>query len=169
MKGGQTNEPVGGDGGADAGEGPVVSEELLLRARGDEAETRCAAYESRIAELEMQLSAAHEALDASERRRQIERALGESDTVDVETARLLTEAAVAQMDEPDVAIAVEELRRRKPFLFHAGAAPAAGRGIAMRPTGEAAIDSVELDGLAERARQSGDRRALMQYLRQRRC
>lgn len=169
MKGGQANEPLGGSGEADAGGGPGLSEELIEKARADEAEARCAVHESRIAELEAQLSAAREALDASERRRQIERALGESDTVDLETARLLTEAAVSQMDEPDVVIAVEELRRHKPFLFHAEAAPAASRGIAMRPAHEPGVADAALDGLAEEARQSGDRRALLRYLRQRRC
>lgn len=167
MKGTQGHEPLGG-GEAESAGGPALSEALLEKSRADEAEARCAEHESRIAELERQLREAREALDASERRRQIERALGESDTVDIETASLLTEAAVAQMDEPDVAIAIEELRRRKPFLFRASPAPAAPRGIAMRPAGEPGDDGAALDGLADRARQSGDRRELLRYLRQRR-
>ena len=168
MKGGQGHEPLGGSGEVDAG-GPGLSEELLERARADDAEARCLEHETRIAELEQELSATREALDASERRRQIERVLGESHTVDLETARLMTEATVAQMDEPDVVIAIEELRRRKPFLFQGDAASGAGRGIAMRPAPEQAGSDAALDGLADEARRSGDRRALLQYLRQRRC
>lgn len=168
MKGGQGHEPLGG-GEAESGHGPGLSEALLEKSRADEAEARCAEHESRIAELERQLSAARDALDASERRRQIERALGESDTVDVETASLLTEAAVSQMEAPDVAIAIEELRRRKPFLFREASPAATGRGIAMRPARETGGEEAALDGLAEQARQSGDRRALLRYLRQRRC
>ncbi len=170
MKGGQANEPLGGAGGGEGeGGGADVSAELLMQARAEEAESKCAEQEARISELEAKLVAAREATDASERRREIERALGESDTVDVETARLLTEAAVAQMDEPDVALAVDELRRRKPFLFHGEPAAAQMRGIAMRPAQEMMIGDGALDGLADEARQTGDRRVLLRYLRQRRC
>jgi len=166
MKAGQAGAPAGE---SEIGGGPGVSEELLLKARADEAEERCEAHESRIAELESELRAAREAIDASERRREIDRTLGDADTVDLETARLLTEAAVAQMDEPDVAMAVEELRRRKGFLFHVEEPAPTSRGVAMRPAPEAPTEREELDGLAERARQTGDRRLLLRYLRQRRC
>lgn len=169
MKGGQNNEPIGGGSGETSGEeqSAPVSEELLLRARAEEAESRCRAQEERIAALEAELASTREALEASERRRQIDLALSDSDAVDVEVARLLTEAAVAQMDEPDVALAVEELRARKPFLFRGGAGGVGARGPGLRPLTETGGGG-GLEGLAEEARQTGDRRALLRYLRQRR-
>ncbi|MEZ6242774.1 MAG: hypothetical protein R3B57_06995 [Phycisphaerales bacterium] len=172
MKGGNDNQPVGG------GEEPVVqdhpvSEELLERAREDEDDKKkVAELEARVAQLESELAAAHEALDASERRREIEQRLGEADAIDVETARLLTEAAVESMDAPDVALAVEDLRRRKPFLFAGGngSVASARSATALSPagafTGETGREA--LRELAEDARASGDRRALLQYLRKRR-
>ena len=65
MKGGQGHEPLGGSGEVDAG-GPGLSEELLERARADDAEARCLEHETRIAELEQELSATREALDVLE-------------------------------------------------------------------------------------------------------
>jgi hypothetical protein len=118
--------------------------------------------EVKVAELERQLATAREALDASERRRAIDLALVEADAVDLETARLLTEMAVAQMDEKDVALAVGDLRRRKPFLFRER--PSLSLGAAMGAAGEPASPA---DTARDEAR-SGDRRALLKYLRARR-
>ena len=135
---------------------------------------REATLDERITALEAQLAQAHEALDASERQRSIDLALIEADAVDVETARLLTEIAVMQMDEPDVLLAVTELKGRKPFLFRRerpaggpafgamgahGAHPALGRG------GSASA----LEDAAEAALAAGDRASLLAYLRMRRA
>jgi len=119
----------------------------------------------RIEALEDSLGRAREALDASERRREIDLALVESDALDLETARLLTEMAVTQMDEPDVKSAVAELRRDKPFLFRAArsvAVPTMGAG----EHGAAGRDA--LGDAAEAAMTSGDRASLLAYLRLRR-
>jgi hypothetical protein len=67
------------------------------------------------------------------------------------------------MAQPDVELAVEELRRSKPYLFRrraalAGAMPARSRGAGAQSTDEA----------AETAAASGDRRDLLNYLRLRR-
>ena len=129
---------------------------------------------ARISALEAQLEQAHEALDASERRRTIDLALIEADAVDVETARLLTEIAVLQMDEPDVLLAVSELRERKPFLFRRarasggpafGAMGELGAGAALGRGGAAG----GLEGAAEAALATGDRASLLAYLRMRRA
>lgn len=121
----------------------------------------------RITALEAQLSQAHEALDSSERQRSIDLALIEADAVDVETARLLTEIAVMQMDEPDVLLAVSELRERKPFLFRrprsAGVCAMGAHG-----DGERGGTSGALEDAAEAAMATGDRAALLAYLRMRR-
>jgi|GEM_PF-6794598 len=133
----------------------------------DEAEAGSASLDDRIAALEAQLRQAHEALDASERQRSIDLALVEADAVDVETARLLTEIAVTQMDEPDVALAVSELKGRKPFLFRRErplGVSAMGVGGAVGRGGLAG----ELEDAAEAALETGDRASLLAYLRMRR-
>ena len=61
-------------------------------------------------------------------------------------ARLLTEAAVETMAEPDVASAIDELRRSKPYLFRrkttqAGAMPARISSIWTRSNGFSRITS----------------------------
>src|SRR5262249_48817207 len=118
---------------------------------------------SKIDELTRTLGQAREAVDASERRRQIDLELQQSETIDIETARLLTETAVAQMKQPDIAKAVADLRKHKPFLFRPARRPAS----AMSATGKPAQVG-ELSQIAEQARQTGDKRALLKYLQARR-
>lgn len=149
---------------ADRGERQVpVSEAIRQRKRAQEAEARLAEMSERVGELERDLLTARGALDAAERSRQIDAALAEADAVDLETARLLTEMAVAQMDEPDVGLAVEELRRKKGFLFRR-----------RRSELSAATGSIASSGrhraveAAQAAAGSGDRAALLAYLRARR-
>jgi hypothetical protein len=128
--------------------GGVVAEET-----GDEM------VKVKLAETEQLLAQAREALDASERKRQIERELWQEGAVDVETAAMLTEATVAGMDKKDVRAAVGDLKRRKPFLFRTSKT-----GGVMG--GHAASDG--LGAAAAEARESGDRRALLRYLTLRR-
>jgi hypothetical protein len=127
-----------------------------------------AAPDARLEQIQRELDAtqallarAREALDASERRRSIERQLTEQGAIDLETASLLTEAAVAGMDTPDLARAVGELKRRKPFLF---------RSVPHRSVmaGEIGAEPA-LEHAAAAARESGDRGALLRYLRLRRA
>jgi molybdopterin converting factor small subunit len=120
----------------------------------------------RVAELEQTLREAREALDASERRREIDVALLREEAVDLETARMLTEAAVEQMDEPDVALAVRELRQRKAFLFRRGSANG-GAAMSGHGPGDATGASVVAEA-ASAAAATGDRGALLRYLRARR-
>jgi len=102
-------------------------------------------------------------LEAAERRQKIDQALVEADAVDLESARLLTEVAVGLMDAQDVRAVVEELRRRKPFLFRR----APGRQVgAMSPKPRHA--SAPADEAARDAAASGNRRDLLRYLRARR-
>ena len=136
-------------------------------------EDRVGALESRVSELVGTLALTREALDAAERRHQIDLALVEADAVDLETARLLTEVAVSQMDDRDVAQAVRELRQRKPFLFKGGTKPDSRpparitRHIgAMGAHAGAAVSP--LRAFANEAATTGDRGALLRYLRARR-
>ncbi|MEO1130117.1 MAG: hypothetical protein AAFX05_10495 [Planctomycetota bacterium] len=137
-------------------------EELLTADDAGVAETQ----DERVMELEQTLREAREALDASERRREIDVALLREEAVDLETARMLTEAAVGQMDEPDVALAVRELRRRKSFLFRRGPG-SPGAAMSGHGSGDVAGESV-VEEAASAAAATGDRGALLRYLRARR-
>lgn len=117
---------------------------------------------ARVAELEAALGKAREALDHAERRHAIDLELLRAGVVDMDVARLMTELAVAGMDKADVAHAVADLRRRKPFLFRRVPQP----GL-MGPLMDAG--GGERESLAREAAETGDRRTLLKYLRARRA
>ncbi|MFG0246719.1 MAG: hypothetical protein ACF8MF_11795 [Phycisphaerales bacterium JB052] len=154
------------------GEAPVethdvdVNEEVIWKARAEEAESKVEQLQAQVRELESALSRAQETIAQVERRGEIDRELTAAKAVDLETARLLTEAVVGEMDEPDIGVAVRELCERKPFLF-ATRPQGVQRGVSMSPAVQG--DGEEgLDVMAHRARSSGDRGALLRYLRARR-
>lgn len=149
----------GGGGGADGG--ATVTEEQRWRARALEAEAQVEGLRAQLAGALEDLRAAREALDASERKRQIECCLAEAGVVDVGAARLLTEAAVEGMDEPDVAMAIEDLKRTRGWLFRREGLGAGGV-MSGRP---AERWGGALEDAAEEAAVTGDRGALLRYLR----
>jgi hypothetical protein len=118
----------------------------------------------RAEEAERALKETRQQLEQTERRQRIDELLMEAETVDLESARMLTEAAVQQMDEADVQAAVEDLRQRKPHLFRQAGGSGRGAMGAKAPGGS----SERLDDVAETAAMSGDRRDLLRYLRMRR-
>lgn len=152
----------GGDGGGGEQRDPGVSAEVLWKARAEDAEDR-------LAELEASLDEARATIARVERRGEIDRELSAARALDLETARLMTEAAIEGMDEQDVALAVRDLRERKPFLFEQGvvAGGVARGGVSMSPSpgGDGACG---LGSMARSARCSGDRGDLLRYLRARR-
>lgn len=153
--------PTTGDAGPTlAGDAP--GEAAAWRSRAVAAEGHLRDLEAKLVECEKNLAATREALDAAERRRRIERELVEADAIDLESALLLTEAAVASMPDRDVALAVRDLRRRKPFLFRGGSARAPAMAGATRGGGG------DLGHAAEAARVNGDRESLLRYLRMKR-
>lgn len=131
--------------------------------RAKAAEAASTQLKTQLEEMTSTLAQTREALDASERRRGIDVELAQSEAIDIEAARLLTEAALAQTKDPDPAKAIADLKKRKPFLFRPARKPASS----MSATGKPAPHN-ELDQIAEQARQTGDKRALLQYLRARR-
>ncbi len=141
-------------------DGPPQTEETRWRQRAMQAEAAAEELRTTLESARRELSEAHEAIDACELRRAIDAALFETDTVDLETARLLTEAAVMRMPDRDVSLAVGELRRRKPFLFRA--APGA---VASAQSARASGAGDDLAGALEEASVTGDRSALLRYLR----
>lgn len=166
--------PFGGNGGgggevADVQDAPELSEALIWKARAQEAQSQLGACHDRIEALEAELARAQEKVAMTERRAMIERELTAAQAIDLETAHLLTEAAISEMDEPDVAIAVRELRARKPFLFVCEDPAHKGRGSSAMSAFERGTGSDDdLGDLAHRARSSGDRNELLRYLRARR-
>jgi hypothetical protein len=130
-----------------------VSEEVIWKARAEDAEEQVEQLSAKVAELETALGKANEMISHVERRGEIDRELTAAKAVDLETARLLTEAVIAEMDQPDVVMAVRELCDRKPFLF----------GCKRHGVGGDALGA-----MASSARSSGDRGELLRYLRARR-
>lgn len=153
-----------GSGGSGGGEGspqpqgagaPLVTDDLQWR-------RRAIAAEDRLAELEKQLEEARKSIGQAELRSRLEREAQALDAIDSETVVLLAQAALAGMDAPDAGAVLRDLKRRKPFLFRNAAQPSA-----MAPQGPSGEDAALARALEE-ARASGDRRALLQYLRMRR-
>lgn len=171
----------GGGGGGDGAGGLTAAQRLAGRMdesslpvseaeRARQAEARVRELEQQLAAVEKQLKDAREMVDAVERRHQIDLALLESDALDLETARLLTEIAVDAMDEPDVRAAIAELRRGKPFLFRNGAPPPVWPAPGAMGAAGGAIDGAgSLDSAAASALRTGNRSDLMRYLRERRA
>lgn len=158
---------------AGVGDGATVSEEVIWKARAQEAEEKLAQVEARVIELEGELAESHESVRSVERRSAIDMELIAAKAIDLETARMLTEATIGEMDSPDVGIAVRELCDRKPFLFAGrhgnGHGVHGAQGVSMGPgQAQGASGEDEMDELARHARSSGDRSELLRYLRVRR-
>lgn len=136
---------------------PATTPDIDWRLRAAQAEERLRELEDKLAGAERALGETRTALDAAERRRSIERELAGARAVDLETAVVLAEAALAAQDHPDIPRTVADLRRRKPFLFAEGTPGAMGAVPPAAPGGAR-------DAAAE-ARATGDRRALLRYLR----
>ena len=133
---------------------------------------------TRLTDLQRQLEESRQTVTALERRQKIDALLADSDAVDLDAARLLTEVAVGQMDEPDLAAAVEDLQRHKPWLFRSRppevSPPERGDSVIGNGGGGATAMGARLDDpdphhhAAAHAAATGNRRDLMDYLRQRR-
>jgi len=140
-----------------------VTEAIRYRKRAQAAEHQVGELNGQLEQLQHQLNQTQQTVTHLERRQQIDGLLADADAVDLDTARLLTERAVAQMDEPDIKLAVDDLRRTKPYLFH-HRTPSASGAMAARDDGT----ETQTQAAAERAVSSGDRRDLLNYLRLRR-
>ncbi|MEM6551708.1 MAG: hypothetical protein AAF750_06245 [Planctomycetota bacterium] len=124
------------------------------------------------ADLDHQLELLHEQLRQREaqitqleRRQQIDARLTEAHPLDLGAARLLTEAAIQQMDEPDIDTAVADLRRDKPWLFRTNGTPHA---FPFAPEADRLSEPDPADEAAAHAASTGNRRDLLTYLRLRR-
>ncbi len=159
---GVTGGGVVGTGATSAASRPSPSDLEASVSQTSDPESRIQILESEIAALKATVSQLQQTLAGTDRKRQIEKALIDNQALDLETATLLIEAAMNGPGAPDAATAVRDLRKRKPFLFHSTTT----RGSAM----SGAVN--EGDGgmvrAADEARASGDRAALLRYLKMRR-
>jgi len=128
---------------------------------------------ARLAELEAALASARGALDAAERRHSVDLALIGADAIDLEATRPLVESVLsAAPSGADPSAVVADLKRRKPFLFRQravtrGAGGGGGSGAASSAA-PASTAPAPLETAARQAASSGDRAALLRYLRARR-
>lgn len=158
--GGVDPQDGGGGGPGVVKDAPEVSEELVWKSRALDAERELEELRVRLLEAESQLEEARGSLEAERREHELEVRLHRAGVVDAETARALVVPRVESGE--GVAAVLSELRRTKPFLFGEGHG---ARGSIGGVSG-GGIDPAEV--AAEQARQSGDRRALLKYLRLRR-
>lgn len=159
-----------GEGGAPAAEAKrVVSDEINWRGRALEAEGKLSELEKALADLRTTLEQTRDALDANERRREIELAVSSAGAIDIDTALLLVQTAMKDRGPEELGAVIEEVKRSKPFLFddRRGASEGAGVGVGVM-SAEPSRGGEALASLAEEARATGDRRALLRYLQARR-
>ncbi|HEX8877278.1 MAG TPA: hypothetical protein VF777_11045 [Phycisphaerales bacterium] len=170
-------DEMGGPGGepGEGGGSPAVeakktpSEEINWRGRALEAEGKLSELEKALADLRSTLEQTRDALDANERRREIELAASGAGAIDVETAVMLIETAMKDRAPEELSTVIEQVKRSKPFLFEERHVPA-GAGLASSGvmSSEPSRGGEALAALAEEARASGDRRSLLRYLAARR-
>ncbi len=124
------------------------------------------ALRQRVALLESELAAARQSAAQATHLRQLEAALTEAQTIDLEAARLLAQSVLeAGGSDLTIPAAVAELQRRRPWLFKTG--PARPTAQAMPPRH---LEAEAAPAAAARpAAQSGQRRDLLHYLRLRRA
>ncbi len=143
-----------------------VSEAKKYRKRAQAAEKILEDFKVELAEKNEALRKQRQTITDMRRQRLIDELLVDSEAIDLETTRLLTEMALSEMEEPDVEQAISQLRLRKPFLFRQTARNAA----ALSPKAENDQTSLarSMEHAAAEAHSSGNRMALLRYLRLRR-
>lgn len=134
---------------------------------------RAQAAEKILEDLKLELTEKNQRLQENEQlinemvyRQQIDELLVDSQTIDLDATRLLTEMALTEMEEPDIEQAVADLRNRKPLLFRATQTVAASlgpKGQTLEPQQPRSIEQA-----ATEAHSTGSRTSLMRYLRLRR-
>lgn len=131
-------------------------------ARARRAERQAAALESELATLRNQLEHSRADLAEQSRSHELDLALSAAGAIDYDTARLLADRTSRESPETSPRECVAQLVRKKPFLFR----PAPSRHSAMSARSDDSHGP--LLSAAERAAATGDRAALLDYLRARR-
>ncbi len=146
-----------------------VSEAIRYRKRAQAAEQQLEQSAEQLRDLETALDEARQTVTHLERRQRVDALLAEAGAIDLDVARMLTEAAVEVMDDADVESAVDDLRRDKPYLFRKsrtnGHGAPAGHAMSAHVRDDASDDT---DVALNEAATTGNRQALLRYLRLRR-
>jgi hypothetical protein len=159
---GQDVQSGNGNGSAGPGARIRVSEGELWRVKALAAEERLADLDQRLSEANRLLEEARAALGSSERHRAIDRELVSQGATDMEIGAMMAEMALDAAPNTDIATIVADLKKRKPFLFRTRTQSASAMAAATSASGAG------LDQAAIEARQTGDRGAVLRYLRMKR-
>lgn len=143
-----------------------VSEAKKYRKRAQAAEKILEDLQQELTEKNQHLQENQQLINDMEHRQLIDELLVDSQAIDLDATRLLTEIALTEMEEPDIEQAVADLRLRKPLLFRVAHSVAASLG----PKGQTfeLQQHRSLEHAATEAHSTGSRTALMRYLRLRR-
>ena len=143
-----------------------VSEAKKYRKRAQAAEKILEDLKQELTEKNKRLQENQQLINDMEHRQIIDELLVDSQAIDLDATRLLTEMALTEMEEPDIQQAVVDLRNRKPLLFRTAQTVAASLG----PKGETYGQQQprQLEKAATEAHYTGSRTSLMHYLRLRR-
>ena len=140
-----------------------VGEAIRYRKRAQAAEQGLRELKGVMQDTQVELEQAKQAIDEFERRQKIDEQLVKAEVVDHDVARLLTETALGLMDEPDIKVVIDDLRRQKPYLFKNRSVNASHMSARIREGGHHLAGQA-----AEQAAVSGNRQDLLRYLRLRR-
>ena len=150
----------------------VVAEARRYRKRAQAAEKSLEELKTNLAEREKTITQQQQTIESLQCRRMVDQALIEADSIDLETTRALIETSLSQIDQPkesDVAHAVQEIRRRKPFLFRSAMRRGKPGVGALSANGvETTHEVASLERAAAHAVNTGKRTDLLRYLRLRR-
>ena len=135
--------------------------DATLKARAERAERQAVDLEHKLTDLNDQLEHARLALAETERAHRLDAALANVGALDLDTARLLAQRLTLEDPDADPATIAARLCREKSFLFR----PLSRSHSAMAPAFE---DDAAITDAARRAAATGDRNALLDYLRARR-
>lgn len=162
----ESHEPAthgpGDQPGDQPGAPPEPADDAEWHQRAAAAEQQTLAMADRLTAVEAAAEDLRRMLGEGERARQIDRELLVAGVADLDAARTLVEAQIT--DGATVLEAVSRVRERRPLLF-------ASRGRSVRATTVPAGDRANggtMGDVAEAARETGDRRILLRYLRMRR-
>ncbi len=122
-------------------------------------------------QLAAELAETRAQLDTLTRTHALDALLAESGAVDAETVRALVNTRATNGGDTDLGVLIADLKRAKPFLFAHDAPPRTSSArSAMSPAPMNTTPSFDdLDSALELAATSGDRAALLRYLRLRRA
>jgi len=148
-----------------------VSEAIRYRKRAQAAEQQVEQLTTQLAELEQEHRAAKGQVDQMKQETELTQQLTQAGAKDLEAALLLAQRRLQDSngEKPDGPRVIEQLRKERPYLFGDGEDIDVGL---TRPTASVRTPSQTgmqtLSRLAERARTSGSRKDMQEYMRIRR-